>query len=82
MLFYTETVEKVLKETATDINVGLTDIGVEKSRKKHGANVLSKQRKKTFFEKVFTALKEPMMIILVVSFLIAFGTCLGIYFKT
>ena len=82
MVYHAENIENVIKSLHTDKDKGLTTEEVVKSRKNHGENVLSKQKKKSFFSRVFNVLKEPMMIILIIGFIIAFGTGLGKFLKT
>ncbi len=82
MLFHTLTVTQSLNSLNADDKNGLTDSAVLTSRKKHGVNTLTKGKKLSIFTKIFNALKEPMLLILVFSFILAFGVSLGKYLKT
>ena len=79
---YTKSAEVVLRELKVDSSVGLTSIKRQENSRLFGKNILSKQKKKSLISKAFSLLKEPMMIILVISFIVAFGTGLGKFLKT
>ena len=66
----------------TDISDGLTLKAVTSNKEKYGENVLSKKKKQGFWARFFCALKEPMLIILLFGFVLAFGTALGKFLKT
>ncbi len=82
MNFFAQSIENSLKELKTDKEKGLTRNQVEKSRTENGKNILTKKTKKTLINKIFSALKEPMLIILLFSFVLAFGVSLGKFFKS
>ncbi len=82
MNFHSLTTNKSLNELNVKREVGLTEKSVAVSRSKYGLNTLSKAKKRSFFAKVFSTLKEPMLLILVFSFLLAFGVSLGKFLKT
>ncbi len=82
MNYHTLTCEKALKQLNSDRNSGLSSAIIDKNRKAFGKNVLTKQKKQNIFSKILSALKEPMLIILLFSFALAFGVSLGKYFKT
>lgn len=82
MIYHTQTTDDIIKLTRSDKSLGLTEKTVQTNRKEFGENQLTRQKNKTFFERLFSALKEPMMIILIIGFIIAFGTGLGKFFKT
>ena len=82
MDFHNKTVQNTLKELSSDINFGLDNVKVEQSAKKYGKNVLNKTKTKSFFQRVIEAFKEPMLIILLFGFALAFGTELGKFLKT
>ncbi len=82
MEYYDKTAEYVAKVFGSDLKNGLTSEGAKCNTEKYGANKLSEKKKRNFFGKIFDALKEPMLIILLFGFMIAFGTNLGKYLKT
>lgn len=49
---------------------GLTDKEVEEARKKHGSNVISKKKKKTFFKQFLETLGDPIIKILLIALVI------------
>lgn len=59
--------------------IGLSREEVEKSRKKHGANSLEKERGKGFFRKFFDNLNDPIIKVLIFAVIIeiavSFGNC-------
>ncbi len=65
-----------------DKEKGLTSSRAKDNLIKFGKNILSERKKTSFFSSLFGALKEPMMLILIFSFVLAFGTSLGEYLKT
>ncbi|MBO5927347.1 MAG: HAD-IC family P-type ATPase, partial [Clostridia bacterium] len=65
-----------------DKNTGLSTSKAKKNISTFGKNLLTEKSKNSFFGSLFSALKEPMMLILIFSFVLAFGTSLGKYFKT
>ncbi len=81
MEFFNKTVENSLKTLNVSIN-GLSGERAEQNLKKYGKNALTKKKKKGFFSKLFGALKEPMLIILLFALVVAFGTKLGSFLKT
>lgn len=60
---------------------GLTDDGVLKNRKKYGANVLPKRRKKGVFGRLLACLAEPTLVILEFAWVITLGVNLGKYLR-
>ena len=61
---------------------GLGDNAVILSAKKYGKNVLSKPKGKSLIKRLFSALSEPMILILILSACITFGVNLGRLLKT
>ena len=74
---------------------GLSQIEVQNSRRKYGANSMTKKGRKSLFKRVIDALFEPMLIILEIAFVITLGVniadvlsgnqgdfyeCIGIFF--
>ncbi|MBR1968044.1 MAG: calcium-translocating P-type ATPase, PMCA-type [Clostridia bacterium] len=82
MNFYDKSIEYTVNALSSDKNRGLSDSALKNSRLKHGVNALTKKKKRKFIFKVFDALKEPMLIILLFGFVITFGTNLGKFLKT
>ena len=82
MGYHAKSTDETLKEFNTDKLKGLSDSAVNENRKKYGNNVLTPKKKKGFFGKVADALKEPMLLILLFSFVIAFGANTGKLLKT
>ena len=82
MLYHTLSVTQSLQALNVNSKSGLSQSEVTKSQTTFGSNVLSKTKPKTFFQKVLSALLEPMLIILLFSFVIAFGISLGKFFKS
>ncbi len=82
MEYYRESVKSVIKLLGSDKDFGLKEDKVRENKLKFGSNVLSKAKKKSFFSKLLESLKEPMLLILLFSFIIAFGISLGKFLKT
>lgn len=82
MNFHAISVSETLIALKVEKNTGLTEAAVKSSRALYGTNTLSKAGKRSFFSKVTDALKEPMLLILLFSFVLAFGVGLGKFFKT
>ena len=61
---------------------GLTGAQAGEHRRRYGANVITKKRGKSLGRRIFEALSEPMLIILIVAWLITLGTTIGTYLKT
>ena len=82
MTFHDKTAQLSVKELSSDFNLGLLSDALYKSIKNYGKNIIEKNKKRTFLQKVLDALKEPMLIILLFGFILAFGTELGKFLKT
>ncbi len=82
MDFYSSTIQQTAKALGTNISSGLNKNSLEKNLKIYGYNQLTKKKKEGFFKKLFGALKEPMLLILIFSFCIALGSSIGEYVKT
>lgn len=82
MNFYTESIVQSATYLGTKIESGLTEKDAKINEQKFGKNVLSKAKKKNLLGKIFDALKDPMILILIFGFCIAFGTKLGSFIKT
>ena len=82
MDYYTKTTDETVLLLSSDQEKGLTYKSVENNLIKYGKNVLSEKKKQSFISKVFCALKEPMLIILLFGFVITLGANLGKYLRT
>ena len=82
MYFYDKSIDYSVKSLSSNISDGLNEKNYRQSAIKYGKNVLTKKKKKGFFSRFFSALKEPMLIILLFGFMITFGTNLGKFLKT
>jgi Ca2+-transporting ATPase len=80
MFFYTKSKEEVLNSLSS-ID-GLSQNGIEQSQLKYGNNTISRPKDKPFYKRLFSALTEPMVLILVFSAVITFGINLGQFLKT
>ena len=71
-------VQGLLQELQTDSEKGITDLSsIPLRREKFGANTLPDPPTKTFFALFFNALKEPMLIILMISSIVALALSLA-----
>ncbi len=77
MEFYKEKIDNIIESLSSSKTVGLTAEKVVKNRNKYGANTLSKKRKKSLISRIFDAVLEPMMLILVFALLITLGVNIG-----
>ena len=82
MTFHDKTAVECLKFLGSDINFGLSKKQLERNKNLYGKNTLTKSKRRSFFARVSDALKEPMLVILMFGFVLAFGVNLGKYFKT
>ena len=77
MYFHDKSVDFTAKNFGTNIKWGLSKKTLDFNSNKFGYNVLTKNKKKGFFASVLDALKEPTLIILLFSFVIALGSSVG-----
>ena len=82
MEFYSTSSDAVLRWFNVKKEVGLKSKELSSRLQKYGFNQITKKKKQSFIERLFSALKEPMILILLFSFVVAFGTKLGSYIKT
>ncbi|MBO4251723.1 MAG: calcium-translocating P-type ATPase, PMCA-type [Clostridia bacterium] len=61
---------------------GLKESEVLLRAKKYGKNELTKKTAKSLFARIFAAIKEPMLLILLVGFTVTFGANMGKLIKT
>ena len=77
MEFYDKSAEYAVKSLKSNINFGLTPAQVGERLNKFGFNKLTGEKKRGFFTRLLSALKEPMLLILTFGLIIAFGANLG-----
>ncbi len=82
MKFYDKNLSQIVSFLGSDKNLGLNKNSQSKNVQKFGRNILTKQKKLTFFNRLLNAVKEPMLIILLFGFAIAFGSAFGKFLKT
>ena len=82
MTFHDNSADFAIKKLNSHKEFGLSEVGVTKSASEFGTNSLSKKKKRSFFTRFLDAIKEPMLIILLFGFVLAFGTDLGKFLKT
>ena len=82
MNFYDQTTQQVLNSVNSDAKLGLSKTALTTNAQKYGYNNLSKVKKVSLATRIGEALKEPMLLILVFGFVIAFGANLGKFFKS
>ncbi len=73
MDYYSRTIDFAVKRLGANKERGLNGVTLQKNRAEYGLNKLTAKKKPKFISKLFAALKEPMLIILMVSFVIALG---------
>lgn len=82
MVYHAENAQNVIDHFKSDVNNGLGAATVKENALKYGANVLKKKKGKGFFARIGEALAEPMILILIFSFVITLGTNIGKALKT
>ena len=65
--------ETLIKNYKSDAGNGLTDSQAEVNRSKYGSNVLTKRKADSFFKRLWSAITEPMLLMLVAAGAIALG---------
>ena len=78
---YAVTINQTLENLNSSYN-GLNESQVSLSKIKHGENKIEKLKNKSIFKRIFSALFEPMLIILEISMFITLGVNLGKFLKT
>ena len=81
MEYYRLSAEDLAINFNSNVKLGLNNDKYIKNKGLYGSNLLSKGKKKSLLQKIFSALKEPMLLILLFSFIIAFGISLGRFLK-
>ena len=79
---YMQSAQDVLKELGVNADGGLSAAEVEKSRAEHGENQFTREKPKSILRRIWEALCEPMMIILLVALAITIAVqivsvCMG-----
>ncbi|HAR91659.1 MAG TPA: hypothetical protein DCR28_00960, partial [Eubacterium sp.] len=64
---YKKTAKEVLENLNVDPNVGLNDDEVKTSREKNGANSFGSSEKVSLLKRIWDAVTEPMLILLLVA---------------
>lgn len=82
MEYYDKSAEYAIKSLSSDGEKGLSVKKVGENLSAYGLNKLSAQKKRGLFSRIGGALKEPMLIILLFGFALAFGSDLGKFLKT
>lgn len=82
MNYFDKNIDYAIKSLSSSKHFGLDQKAQRLSAEKFGTNVITKTKKQGFFSRIFNAFKEPMLLILMVAFIVAFGTNLGKFFKT
>ena len=72
MDYHSKTASEVLSKLCSSKTQGLDVEGVEKSKKTYGQNLITKKKPRSLIKKIISSLLEPMMLILLFGFLIAF----------
>ena len=72
MVPYSQNNEDLLKELATDQQIGLTEEEVLARQSKYGANKLREKKKKTTFQRFLDQFKDAMILILIAAAIVSF----------
>ncbi len=82
MNFYDKSIDDAVMSINSHKKLGLDSKWQRINAEKYGRNVLTKRKKQSFISRFLSALKEPMMIILIFGFVITFGSSMGKFLKT
>ena len=82
MYFYDKAEQEVLKEVNSNAVKGLSQSGLKTNVERYGYNVLSEKKKRGVLNRIGDAIKEPMLLILLFGFVVAFGANLGKFIRT
>ncbi len=82
MNFHDKELSVVSNFFGTDLTKGLSLQKINENVKKYGKNKLTEKKKVTFINRLFNALKEPMLLILLFGFILTFGINIGKFLKT
>ncbi len=81
-MFYSQSAGETLNKLGVNAEFGLSSEKVRKIREKTGENVLTERKREGFYKRLFSALKEPMILILIFAFILTLGVNLGKQLKT
>ena len=82
MHFHSMSAAQTLELFGVKKEQGLSLEKVKSSVQKYGINTITKQKRKSIFSKILSALLQPMILILIFGFIVAFGSRLGTFIKT
>ncbi|MDY2841051.1 MAG: calcium-translocating P-type ATPase, PMCA-type [Candidatus Borkfalkiaceae bacterium] len=82
MEYYDKSAEYAVKSLSSDARRGLSVKKVGERLSEYGLNKITGEKKKGFFSRLFSALKEPMLIILLFGLAIALGANIGKFLKS
>ena len=82
MVYHAENAQNVIRYFKSDAQNGLSTSAARENAEKFGKNVLKKKKGKNIFGRILEALSEPMILILIFSFVITLGTNIGKALKT
>ncbi len=82
MNFYDKSIDEAVKNLGSHKKLGLDQKWQKINAEKYGRNVLTKRKKQSLISRFISAMKEPMMLILMFGFVIAFGSSMGKFLKT
>ncbi len=82
MYFYDKTQQEVLKEVNSSDSKGLSQSSLKSNVERYGYNALTEKKKRGVIKRIGDAIKEPMLLILLFGFIVAFGANLGKFIKT
>lgn len=77
MNFYSVDTDTLLKEFNSDENLGLKNSVVIENANKFGKNILTKKKGASIFSRIFSCLKEPMILILIFGLILTLGVNIG-----
>ena len=70
---FMETAEQVLERLGVDVRTGLTNEEAHENIQKYGQNILTRPPQKSLLSRIWDAAVEPMVLMLIVAAVIAFG---------
>ncbi len=82
MHFHSLSADMAIRSLNSNKTLGLSPKDVRSHVERYGENTLTQKKKKGIFAKILSALKEPMLIILLFGFCIALGANVGKQLKT
>ncbi len=82
MNFYDKSIDEAVKNLGSHKKLGLDQKMQKINAEKYGRNVLTKLKRQSIISRFISAMKEPMMLILMFGFVIAFGSSMGRFLKT